>query len=281
MKRKNRFSKIEVCIKGGGDVASGVAWRLYQCGFRILITEIQKPLAVRRKVSFSEAVYEGYMVVEGVEAVLIRDAEHVYSAWEKNKVPVIVDPTCESRHFVKPDVLVDGILAKKNTGISMKDAPVTVALGPGFVAGKDVHFVVETNRGHNLGRLLTSGSAQPDTGVPGPVKGITTDRVLRAPVEGLWESNLQIGTPVKRGDVMGSVSGLEVNAMIDGVLRGLIRPGIHISKGLKIGDIDPRGIREHCNSISEKALAVSGGVLEAILRSYDIEKTKKVPNPFH
>jgi len=281
MKRKNCFSKIEVCIKGGGDVASGVAWRLYQCGFRILITEIQKPLAVRRKVSFCEAVYEGHMVVEGVEAVLIRDAEDVYSAWEKNKVPVIVDPTCESRHFVKPDVLVDGILAKKNTGISMKDAPVTVALGPGFVAGKDVHFVVETNRGHNLGRLLTSGSAQPDTGVPGPVKGITTDRVLRAPVEGMWESTLQIGTPVKRGDVMGSVSGLEVKAMIDGVLRGLIRPGIHVSKGLKIGDIDPRGIREHCNSISEKALAVSGGVLEAIMRSYDIEKAKKVPNPFH
>ncbi len=266
MKRKIHLSKIKVCVKGGGDVASGVAWRLHQCGFRVCITEIKHPMAVRRKVSFCEAVYDGHMVVEGVEALLVRDVEDVYSIWEKNKLPVIVDHTCESRNLIKPDVIIDGILAKKNTGTSINDAPMIIALGPGFVAGRDAHFVVETNRGHYLGRLLTTGSAQHDTGVPGPVQGITTDRVLRAPAEGQWQSKLQIGDPVKKGDVMGVVSGVEVNAMIDGVLRGLIRPGIHVNKGLKIGDIDPRGIRDHCNSISEKALAIGGGVLEGILR---------------
>lgn len=266
MKIKTHLSKIKVCVKGGGDISSGVAWRLHQCGFRVCITEIQHPMAVRRKVSFCEAIYEGHTVVEGVEALLIRDAEDVYSLWEKNKLPVIVDPTCESRRFIKPDVLVDGILAKKNTGTTMNDAPVVIALGPGFVAGRDAHFVVETNRGHYLGRLLTTGSAQPDTGVPGPVQGITTDRVLKAPAEGTWRSESQIGDAVNKGDVIGAVSGVEVNAMIDGVLRGLIRPGIHINEGLKIGDIDPRGIRDHCDSISDKALAVGGGVLEGILR---------------
>ena len=277
MKRKKHLSRITICVKGGGDIASGVAWRLHQCGFRIFITEIQYPMAVRRRVSFCEAVYDGQTVVEGAEALLVRDVEDFYSAWEKNKIPVIVDPTCESRHLIRPDVIIDGVLAKKNTGTSIKDAPVTIALGPGFVAGRDAHFVVETSRGHSLGRLLTTGSAQPDTGIPGPVRGITADRVLRAPAEGRWQSKLQIGDLVIKGDVMGAVSGIEVNAKIDGVLRGLIRPGINVNKGLKVGDIDPRSIREYCDSISDKALAIGGGVLEGILRSYGIENNKRPP----
>jgi xanthine dehydrogenase accessory factor len=278
---KTELSKIKVCVKGGGDIASGVAWRLHQCGFCVYITEIQHPMAVRRKVSFCEAVYDGHMVVEGVEALLIRDVRDVYFAWEENKIPVIVDPMCESRHLIEPDVIIDGILAKKNTGTSINDAPVTIALGPGFAAGRDAHFVVETNRGHYLGRLLTKGSAQPDTGTPGPVQGITTDRVLRAPADGQWQTKLQIGDLVKKGDVMGAVSGVDVNAMIDGVLRGLIRPGIQVNKGLKIGDIDPRGIREHCNSISDKALAIGGGVLEGILWYYGFAKNKRPSKPSH
>lgn len=267
MDRDAFFSRIKICVKGGGDIASGVAFRLHQCGFSVYITEIQYPMAVRRKVSFCEAVYDGHVVVEGVEAVLVKDVDGIHSQWDKNKIPVIVDPTCESGRLIKPDVIVDGILAKKNTGTSLKDAPVTIALGPGFVAAKDALFVVETNRGHYLGRLLTSGSAQPDTGVPGPVQGITTDRVLRAPADGLWQSRRHVGDPVRKGDIVGSVSGIEVNARIDGVLRGLIRPGIQVDKGLKIGDIDPRGIRDYCDSISDKALAVAGGVLEGILRT--------------
>jgi len=179
-----------------------------------------------------------------------------------------VDPEATCRHSIKPEVIVDAILAKKNLGTSAKDAPLVLALGPGFEAGKDAHFVVETHRGHNLGRLLASGSAAPNTGVPGAVQGITSDRVLRAPASGPWRNAVDIGEMVKKGDVVGTVQGEALYAAIDGVLRGLIRPGITVSKDLKIGDIDPRGKRDFCFTISEKALAIAGGVLEGILRTY-------------
>jgi xanthine dehydrogenase accessory factor len=177
---------------------------------------------------------------------------------------------------VKPDVLVDAILAKKNLGTSINDAPLVIALGPGFEAEKDAHFVVETNRGHNLGRLLTSGSAEPDTGTPGPVMGITTDRVLRAPSDGIFQNSLDIGDLVKRGDVIGSVGSEPLKASIDGVIRGLIRPGIEVPAGLKIGDIDPRGNKSFCYTISEKARAIGGTVLEGILRIYGKEDHRDI-----
>jgi len=164
------------------------------------------------------------------------------------------------------DVVVDAILAKRNLGTSLEDAPLVIGVGPGFEAGKDVHYAVESKRGHSLGRLLLRGSPAPNTGQPGPVLGITSDRVLRAPVDGLWESDAEIGDSVKKGQRLGSVSGEPVEALIDGVLRGLIRSGIRVGKGLKIGDIDPRGFRENCFTISDKALAIAGGVLEGILR---------------
>jgi len=268
MKRNFDASEIGICIKGGGDIGSGVAWRLYHCGFKVFVTETHRPMAVRRRVAFSEAVYDQRTMVEGVEGWLVRRAEEIPPAWEKRKIPVLVDPSCRSREIIKPHVLLDAILAKKNLGTTVRDAPLVIALGPGFEAGKDAHFVVETNRGHRLGRLLTAGSAEADTGVPGPVLGITTDRVLRAPGDGLWRTDLEIGTLVRKGERIGSVSGISVNAAVDGVLRGLIRPGIPVKKGLKIGDIDPRGNPAHCDTISDKALAVSGGVLEAILRYF-------------
>ncbi|MBW1705596.1 MAG: EF2563 family selenium-dependent molybdenum hydroxylase system protein [Deltaproteobacteria bacterium] len=266
MKKTTRLSDIRVCVKGGGDIASGVAWRLHQCGLRVFITEIPQPMAVRRKVSFCEAVYDGHAVVEGMEGLLIRKADDVYSVWDQGKIPVLVDPECEVRHVIRPDVIVDAILAKKNIGTSMNDAPLVIALGPGFEAGRDAHFVVETNRGHYLGRLLNTGSAEPDTGIPGSVQGITSDRVLRAPADGLWGNKADIGSPVRKADIIGSVAGVPAKALIDGVLRGMIRPGITVKTGYKIGDIDPRGKKEYCYSISEKALAVGGGVLEGILR---------------
>jgi xanthine dehydrogenase accessory factor len=266
MKKTTGLSDIRVCVKGGGDIASGVAWRLHQCGLRVFITEIPQPVAVRRKVSFCEAVYDGHALVEGVEGLLIQKADDVYSVWDRGKIPVLVDPECESNHVIRPDVIVDAILAKKNIGTSMNDAPLVIALGPGFEAGRDTHFVVETNRGHYLGRLLDTGSAEPDTGIPGSVQGITSDRVLRAPADGLWESKMDIGSPVKKAVIIGYVAGVPAKALIDGVLRGMIRPGITVKTGYKIGDIDPRGKKEYCYSISEKALAVSGGVLEGILR---------------
>ena len=261
-------SSIKVLIRGGGDLASGVAWRLFRCGLRVYLTEIAQPMAVRRKVSFCEAVYEGETVVEGVKGRLIRDPKEVARTWEQGQIPVLVDPEGESKSVTKPDVIVDAILAKKNLGTSMRDAQLVIALGPGFDAGKDAHYVVETNRGHNLGRLLSSGSAEPNTGVPGSVKGISADRVLRSPSAGLWESALDIGDPVKKGETVGTVAEMAVTAKIGGILRGLIRPGIQVSEGLKIGDIDPRGSKPSCFTVSDKALAIAGGVLEGILREY-------------
>lgn len=260
------LSHIRVGVKGGGDLASGVVWRLHQCGFKVFITEIDQPRAVRRTVAFCEAVYDGNASVEGVEALLVETPQDVDPVWAEGKVPLLVDPSCESRHSIKPDVLVDAILAKKNLGTTARDAPLVIALGPGFEAGRDAHFVVETNRGHNLARLLTSGSAEPNTGIPGPIEGITTDRVLKATADGLWENRMEIADPAKKGDLVGSVSGNAVTALIDGVVRGMIRPGIAVTKGLKIGDIDPRGNRDFCYTISEKARAISGAVLEGILR---------------
>lgn len=260
------LSHITVLLKGGGDLASGVAWRLHRCGFRVVITEIRQPMAVRRKVSFCEAVYDGAAEVEGVTAVLIQTAEEVRGIWDRGKIPVLVDPQCICRKELRPSVLVDAILAKKNTGTTVDDAPLVIALGPGFQAGIDAHFVVETNRGHRLGRLLSSGNAEPDTGIPGSVLGHASDRVLRAPMDGLWQSRLDIGDTVRQGGRVGSVDDVPVRAAIDGILRGLIRPGIQVTKGLKIGDIDPRLVRENCFTISEKALAIAGGVMEGILQ---------------
>jgi xanthine dehydrogenase accessory factor len=260
------LSDIVVLIRGGGEMASGVAWRLYQCGFRIILTEKHQPMAVRRKVSFCEAVYEKQTIVEGVEAQKIETPKDRFQIWAERKIPLIVDPDCKSKHTIGPNVLVDAILAKKNVGTSLIDAPLVIALGPGFEAGGDAHFVVETKRGHNLGRLLTSGQAEPDTGVPGSVHGIATDRVLRSPGNGPFQSALVIGDHVKKGDVVGTVAGEPVTAKIDGVLRGLIHDGVDVIGGLKIGDIDPRGISKDCYTISDKARAIGGAVLEGILR---------------
>lgn len=261
-------SEIRVCIKGGGEMASGVAWRLCQCGFRVCITEINAPLAVRRGVSFCEAVYDGTAVVQGVEAVLVRGTEETGALWDQGKIPLLVDPRCDLRHVLQPEVIVDAILAKKNLGTSIADAPLVIALGPGFEAGKDAHAVVETQRGHDLGRLLTAGHATSNTGIPGSIEGYTLERVLRSPATGPWESPREIGDHVTRDDLIGSVVGIEVKASLSGVLRGMIRPGASVWKGLKIGDIDPRDRREYCFSISEKALAIAGGVLEGILRAF-------------
>lgn len=266
-----KLSDITVLIRGAGEMASGVAWRLFQCGFSICFTETHQPLAVRRKVSFCEAIYDGQMTVEGVEALLIKHPDDRFRVWTEGKIPLLLDTDCKSKDAIKPHVLVDAILAKKNKGTSLTDAPLVIALGPGFEAEKDAHFVVETNRGHNLGRLLTSGHAEPDTGVPGPIQGITTDRVLRAPTDGPFRNSLDIGTQVKRGDVVGTVAREPVRAKIEGVLRGLIHDGVEVTGGLKIGDIDPRGIGAYCFTISEKARALGGAVLEGILRCYGKE----------
>jgi xanthine dehydrogenase accessory factor len=264
------LSDLKILIRGAGEMATGSACRLYNSGFfRILMTEIEKPLAVRRSVSFCEAVYEKSWTVEDVRAELISRVEEAHELWERKCIPILVDPPAECLNAFQPDILIDAILAKKNTGTSIHGAPLVIALGPGFSAGKDAHYVVETARGHQLGRLISSGYSLPNTGIPGDIAGHTGLRVLRAPRKGVFRTGLSIGTMVEEGQLIGQVSGEPVKAKLNGILRGLIRPGSAVTPNLKIGDIDPRGEASYCVTISEKARAIGGTALEAILRTYN------------
>jgi xanthine dehydrogenase accessory factor len=233
------------------------------------MTEVSAPLAVRRLVSFSEAVYDGTATVEGTEARRVAGIEEVEHLWSQRVIPVIVDPGNLSGERLRPDVVVDSILAKENLGTTMKDASLVIGFGPGFHAGKDVHYVIETNRGHNLGRLIFEGPAEQNTGTPGEIAGETSARVLRAPQDGVFESDWSISDMVEAGASVGGVAGRPVQAGLSGIIRGLIRPGTRVTKGLKVGDIDPRGERSYCYTISEKARAIGGTVLEAILMRFN------------
>lgn len=264
-----KLSDLTILIRGAGEMASGVAWRLFQTHFRVVLTEIPNPMAVRRQVSFCEAVYDGTKNVEGVEAVLISSINQAKTVWQSNRIPLLIDPELKQTLSLKPDVLVDAILAKKNLGTRIDLAPLVIALGPGFQAVRDAHIVVETNRGHNLGRLLTEGMAEPDTGIPGNIGGYTTERVLRAPAEGLFRTHKKITDPVEPGETVAEVNGQPVRSQIKGILRGLIRDKTPVNLGLKVGDVDPREKVDYCFTISEKARAIAGGVLEGILRHYN------------
>jgi xanthine dehydrogenase accessory factor len=264
-----KLSDLIILIRGAGEMASGVAWRLVQSHFKIMFTEIPAPLAVRRGVSFCEAVYEGRKEVEGVEAVLISSLDEVRNAWASNRIPLMIDPALNQSLSLKPHVLVDAVLAKKNIGTRLDQAPLVMALGPGFRAGIDAHMVIETNRGHNLGRILTEGEAEADTGIPGNIGGYTIDRVLKTPAEGIITLHKKIGDPVEPDETVAEVSGHPIKTKISGILRGLIREGTPVPAGLKVGDVDPRGNPTYCHTISEKARAIAGGVLEGILRHYN------------
>ncbi|HUW64705.1 MAG TPA: selenium-dependent molybdenum cofactor biosynthesis protein YqeB [Spirochaetia bacterium] len=256
---------ISILIKGAGDLATGVAHRLHRAGFRPVLTELAQPLTVRRGVSFSEAVYEGRIDVEGVTAARAQDLAEAKGMLARGLVPVLVDPAGDTLPKLSPTVLIEATLAKRNTGVSRADARWVIGLGPGFTAGQDVHAVVETQRGHDLGRVILDGAAQPNTGEPEAVRGYTHERVLRAPGAGIFTPALTIGDPVAAGQVVGHVGAEPVPAAISGVVRGLLHGGLAVSRGLKIGDVDPRGRRENCFTMSDKALAVGGAVLEALL----------------
>jgi xanthine dehydrogenase accessory factor len=234
------------------------------------MTEIANPLAIRREVSFCEALYEGEKRVEDVTAKRVIDVEAIQPTWKKDRIPLLVDPEAVVKQFLRPHVLVDAILAKKNLGTRMSDAPLVIALGPGFVAGSDVHLVTETNRGHNLGTLIWDGEAEPDTGIPGSVGGYSVERVLRAPETGRLEALKKIGDRVEEGEAVGVVNGVPMQSAIPGVLRGILRDGTTVQKGLKSGDVDPRGNRDACFTISDKARAIAGAVLEGILARFNI-----------
>lgn len=251
-------------IRGGGEMGSGVAWRLRRCGFDVIIAEIPQPTAVRRWVAFSEAVYERTWEVEGQRARLTPPSE-IGSVIRTGEIPVVLAQAMDDIRRCSPDVVVDAILAKHNTGTTIDLAPRVVALGPGFTAGVDAHCVIETNRGPGLGRCLWEGTAEANTGTPGLLGGESARRILRSPVAGPVEPLHAIGELVKAGEVVATVHGLEIRSRIDGILRGMIRAGTCIEANGKIGDVDPRRDVALCRRISDKALAIAGGVLEGIL----------------
>lgn len=254
-----------IAIRGAGDLATGVALRLYRAGMRnIVMLETEKPLAVRRKVVFSEAIYHQEVTVEEITAKHCTQCSEFSEVWDKGMVPVICDPKATCLETIKPDVLIDAIIAKKNIGTKISMAPLVIGLGPGFTAGEDVHASVETKRGHYLSRVITEGSAIPNTGVPGSVKGFTTERVHWADEAGVFTTQSDIGAMLKKGDLIGYVNTQPITATIDGVLRGLLPNGTPVQKGTKIADVDPRNDPAYCGEVSDKALSIGGGVLEAI-----------------
>lgn len=261
------FDNVLVVVLGGGDLASGVIYRLYRAGFPVVVTELPAPLFVRRAVSYGEAVYRGEITVHGVTARHVTHTDDVARVLAAGEVPVLADPDGEALPTLAPTVLVDARMEKRNLGVTRDDAPLVVAIGPGFTAGDDVHAVVETNRGHDLGRVIWSGTAEPDTGKPGTVLGKTKSRILRAPADGHVMAQVEIGAHVREGDVIAHVSGEPIVAPFDGVLRGIVHERVQAWQGLKVGDLDPRGNVRACFTISDKSLAVGGGVVEAVLAS--------------
>lgn len=263
------LAELRVLVRGAGEMASGIAHRLFRSRLRVALTETAAPTAVRRRVCFCEAVWDGAAEVEGVRARRVESWDRFDAALAAGEIPVLVDPELSCLAGWRPHALLDATLAKRNRGVRRDLAELVVGFGPGFTAGGDVDVVVETNRGHDLGRLLFRGPAEPDTGVPGSTLGYGRERVLRCPGDGLFEAAAEIGDRVEPGQAVARVGAQELRAEIGGVLRGLLRPGLRVSRGLKAGDVDPRGVREHCFRISEKARALGGSALEALLMRFN------------
>lgn len=266
-----------IIVRGGGDIASGTINRLHNMGFRVLVLEISKPNFIRRKVCYGEAVYEGEFSLEGTVSKLACSLEEIYSIWEEKKIPVYIDPEMKILEKLSPDVIIDGILAKKNLGMSKELAPVTIGLGPGFEAGKNVHAVIETNRGHNLGRIIYEGKAAENTGIPGIIQGYGKERVIYASAEGILKTVHDIGDVVQKDEIIAYIGTEPVKASLTGLIRGMIREGSFVKKGLKISDIDPREDQlENCYTISDKARTISGGAVEAVF--FLLNKNNKSKN---
>ncbi len=254
-----------IIIKGAGDIATAVAHKLFRSGFKVVMTEVEKPTCLRRYVSFANCIYEGEWQVEDVKGEKAESLIDIPLIWEKNKIPVLIDESCSIKNEINHSVLVDCILAKKNTGTQIDDAPLVIGLGPGFIAGKDLDIVIETNRGHDLGKIILKGSAERDTGIPGNIGGYSKERVLRSTNAGEIVLIKKIGDYVEIGDVVAKVGDTEVKTVIAGVIRGLIQDGLAVTKNFKIGDVDPRGNIDWVYTISDKGRCIAGGVLEAIM----------------
>jgi len=268
------LTKLVVLIRGGGEVASGVAHRLARAHFRVCMTEIPQPLAVSRGAAFSEAIYDGKKEVEGVVARHVTSAPGITKAWQQGEIPIIIDPEASIKSTLNPDALVDAIMAKRNLGTRLTDAPLVIGLGPGFKAGKDVHMVVETNNSQSLGKVILKGEAEKDTAVPIAIGGLTFERVLHSPKNGLFQSDKEIGDPVAAGEVMASVAGQPLKAKTGGIIRALMRRGAKVVKETKLGEIDPSGSKKACYTIRPKMSTIADGVLEAILMRYKVPRIK-------
>lgn len=261
-----------ILLRGGGDLASGVALRLHRAGLRVAISELEQPLAVRRLVSFSEAIYAGEVTIEGVTARRVNDATDqlkILRVFSQGKIPVLIDPRAEALKTLHPTVLIDARMTKMPPETSLHSAALFIGLGPGFIAGVNCHAAIETNRGHNMGRVIWQGAPQADTGKPEQVVERGIERVLRSPADGILEARTTIGDHLDEGQLIAEVGGEPLKAPFKGVLRGLIHPGMHVTRGMKVGDLDPRNNPGICSLVSDKSLAVGGGVLEAILSRRD------------
>lgn len=271
-----------IAVRGAGDLATGVIVRLYKCGFNLIISECENPSAIRRKAALCQAVVNGTATVEGVTARLIKDISQRAEVTEKGEIPLITDPRLEEVLKLKPVAVIDAILAKRNLGTHRSMAEITVGLGPGFTAGQDVDAVIETMRGHHLGRVIYKGAAIPNTAVPGNIGGYTKERVIHSEKSGILTfvknekgETVDIGSIVNKGQTIAMIDGSPVIATIDGVLRGLISEGYAVSEGFKIADIDPRLEQVNCcDTVSDKARAIGGGVLEALLTLSDQKQTE-------
>lgn len=257
---------MRVLIRGAGDLASGIALRLFHAKMEVVMTDLPHPTAIRRTVCFSQAILFGTMTVEDVTAVFAKTPEAAVSILKEKKIPVLADPEAACIAALRPDAVVDAILAKRNLGTKITDAPCVIGVGPGFTAGVDCHACVETMRGHTLGRVITEGSPIPNTNIPGLIGGFAGERVLRAPADGIFHQRLEIGDMVEQNEIAGFVGTEPMRCQISGVLRGLLADGTPVHRGMKAGDVDPRGEVSYCQLVSDKALAIGGGVLEAILR---------------
>jgi len=264
--------KFLILLRGGGDLASGIAIRLARIGVPPVITELPKPMAVRRLVSFCQAVYDGKIQVEEITAKLCVHTEEIYQQLSEGKIPVLVDPLAICRTELKPNVIIDCRMTKQPPDLKLDAAPFIVGVGPGFVVGENCHAIVESKRGHYLGRVVWSGASEPDTGEPESVASHQSDRVLRAPADGVFNTHVEIGSFVKSGTTVADVNGIPIRAAFDGYLRGLLHDGLKVPKGLKVGDVDPRLDSASYRLVSDKALSIGGGVLEALFSRPEIRK---------
>ncbi|NLC26062.1 MAG: EF2563 family selenium-dependent molybdenum hydroxylase system protein [Fastidiosipila sp.] len=256
---------MKVLVRGGGDLASAVIHKLWRSGFKVLVYDLPLPSCVRRTVSFCNAIIDGHWEVEGVRATFIKDLSEIEDCFARKEIPITTLPEADLIEYFQPDVFIDATISKRDPDYDKDFAPLVIALGPNVIAGRDAHVVVETKRGHYLGNLIYEGVASPNTGIPGDIAGVTSERVLRAPQAGRVRHIRKIGDTVEKDDPVCQVDDQVVRSAVSGVVRGLIVQGYEAKQGLKIGDVDPRNDVRHCYTLSDKGRTIAGGVLEAIL----------------